>query len=185
MKFRFVTVDDSSYLLNIYAQYIDTPITFEYVIPTEEEFSKRIIDISQDYPYLICEDDNKIIGYAYAHRHMTREAYQWNAELSIYLDKSYRSKGLGKEFYRKLIEILRLQGIKTVYGCVTVPNEKSEKLHTSLGFSSIGIYHNAGYKCGKWHDVQWFEKSINSYDLDPTPFLSISEISEDKLISII
>ena len=116
---------------------------------------------------------------------MVREAYQWNAELTIYLDKSYRSKGLGKNMYNILIEILKLQGIKTVYSSVTVSNEKSKKLHESLGFSSIGIYQNAGYKCGKWNDVQWFEKSIGSYDLEPVPFISINEISKEKIDSII
>lgn len=185
MEIRFATADDSTDLLRIYNQYIDTTITFEYVLPTEEEFAKRISDVSKNYPYLICEENGEVVGYAYAHRHMVREAYQWNAELTIYLDKSYRSKGLGKKMYNILIEILKLQGIKTVYSSVTVSNEKSKKLHESLGFSSIGIYQNAGYKCGKWNDVQWFEKSIGSYDLEPVPFISISKISKEKIDSII
>lgn len=185
MEIKFATKKDAQSLLNIYSQYIDTPITFEYVLPTQEEFAQRIEDITSEYPYLICMDKEQVVGYAYAHRHMAREAYKWNAELSIYLDKSFRSKGLGKKLYTMLIEILKLQGIKTVYGCVTLPNEKSENLHKSLGFKNIGTYHNTGYKCGKWHDIQWFGKSIGTYDLNPKPFIPISKIEKEKLNSII
>ena len=86
------------------------------------EFTERIYNISKGYPYIVCEDEEgAIIGYAYAHRHMEREAYQWNAELSIYIDRTFISKGIGKKLYCILIEILKLQGIRTVYGCVTLP----------------------------------------------------------------
>lgn len=185
MLIRFVTAADNKTLLGIYAQYIDTPITFECVLPSEQEFLRCIAEISKDYPYLVCEENDRIIGYAYAHRHMAREAYQWNAELSVYLDKSHRSKGLGKKMYFLLIEMLKLQGIKTVYGCVTAPNARSEGLHKSMGFHALGTYHNTGYKCGKWHDVMWFEKQIAPYDPLPQPILSIGKIPEEQLHKII
>lgn len=184
MKIRFAEEKDSEELLKIYLQYIDTPITFECIPPTENEFAKRIKDIIEEYPYIVCEDEGKIIGYAYAHRYKEREAYQWNAELSIYIDKNFVSVGLGKKMYGVLIDILKLQGVKTVYGAVTLPNEKSEKLHRSLGFEQLGIYHKTGYKCNKWHDVAWFEKAIEIYDGDPKPILSINKVSEEKIKSI-
>jgi len=185
MAIRFGTPDDGPELLKIYAQYIDTPVTFEYALPTEEEFSKRIADISGFYPYLVCEENSRIIGYAYAHRHMEREAYQWNAELSVYLDPSFTSKGLGKKLYAIVIEMLKLQGIKTVYGGVTLPNEKSEALHKALGFMVLGTYHNAGYKDGKWHDVAWFERAIAEHDASPRPVVSINSVPREQLNKII
>lgn len=185
MKFRLATVKDSSELLKIYAQYINTAITFECMLPTEEEFIERIKAIIANYPYVVCEEENKIVGYAYAHRQMERQAYQWNAELSIYIDKTFFSKGLGKKLYGILIEILKVQGLKTVYGGVTIPNEKSEKLHSGLGFTCLGTYHNTGYKNNKWHDVMWFEKQIALYTLNPSPILSISDISKQKIEDII
>ena len=181
MKLRFATVADSGALLKIYSQYIDTPITFEVTIPTEIEFANRIKNIRSSYPYIVCEDNGKIVGYAYAHRHMERDAYQWNAELSIYLDKDSTMRGLGKRMYYVLIEILKLQGIRTVYGCVTLPNKKSENLHKSLGFNELGTYHNTGYKSGKWHDVIWFGKTIGLYDIEPKSIISINEIREEEL----
>ncbi|MBU9724947.1 GNAT family N-acetyltransferase [Diplocloster modestus] len=185
MKIRLATVSDNQALLKIYAQYIDTPITFECVLPAASEFAVRIAGITRDYPYLVCEEGGKIIGYAYAHRQMEREAYQWNAELSVYIDSAYTSKGLGKKLYLILMEILRLQGIRTVYGGVTVPNVKSERLHLSLGFKPLGTYHHTGYKCGKWYDVTWFEKAIAPYSSNPEPIRPVHEMTEEKINDII
>lgn len=181
MKIRFATLDDSSAILGIYAQYIDTPITFECVLPTLEEFTGRMEEIMNTYPYLVCEQYGKVVGYAYAHRHMERAAYQWNAELSVYMDKKFTAKGLGHVMYIKLMDILRLQGIRTVYGCITLPNEKSEKMHKTLGFRQLAIYRNAGYKCRKWHDVAWYEKPIASYDLNPEEIRPVSDIPREML----
>ena len=175
---------DTGSFLKIYSQYIQTPVTFECVLPCESEFAGRVKHIMASYPYFACEDSGKILGYAYAHRHMEREAYQWNAELSVYLDRDFTSRGLGSKMYECLLEILNLQGIKTVYGGVTLPNEKSERLHESMGFNRLGTYHNTGYKCGKWHDVAWFEKAIAPYDTDPKPILPVHEVPAEKIREI-
>lgn len=185
MIVRFATSNDSLELLKIYKQYIDTAITFECILPTEQEFRERIEGIIKEYPYLVCEDDGKIVGYAYAHRHMEREAYGWNVELSVYIDRNFTSRGIGKELYIKLIELLKLQGIKNLYAGITVPNKKSEKLHTSLGFKLLGTYHNTGYKCSKWHDVGWFEKQIGNYEIEPKNIIPINMIDKDKIIEIL
>ncbi len=185
MSIRFATAADAAALLSIYAQYISTPITFECELPSVKDFARRIADICQDYPYLVYNEGDRILGYAYAHRHMERAAYQWDAGLSVYLDQSATAKGLGKKLYRALIEILRLQGVRTVYGGVTVPNAKSEALHTSLGFTVIGTYHNTGYKCGQWHDVMWFEKAVAPYDAAPQPFASIWDIDRTLIEAIL
>lgn len=182
---RFAQAADSTAILKIYASYIETPITFECSLPTEKAFSKRMADISAFYPALVCEEEGNIVGYAYAHRHMERQAYQWNAELSVYLDPSSTSKGLGKKLYSILIRILKLQGIRTVYGGVTVPNKKSEALHRTMGFSAVGTYHHAGFKNGTWHDVTWFEKAIAPYDSFPEPIVSIDKIPVQELRKII
>ena len=86
MTARFAAAGDAEDLLAIYAQYIDTPVTFETVLPSADVFRGRIKEISAFYPYLVLEEEGKIVGYAYAHRHMARAAYGWNAELSVYLD---------------------------------------------------------------------------------------------------
>ncbi len=182
---RFAAISDSPALLNIYSQYIDTPITFEYTLPTREEFAERIRTISQAYPYLVWEENGSIAGYAYGHKHKERETYQWNAELSIYLDRSHTSKGLGTKLYTALMEILKLQGVRTVYGFVTVPNEKSEGLHRSMGFCQSGLSRNTGYKCNAWHDVACFEKALAPYGSNPAPVLPIGKIPRERLEQIL
>ncbi len=176
MKIRLVKPQDCKQILNIYAQYINTSITFEYELPSEEDFAKRIDEISETYPYLVLEENEKILGYTYARRLRERAAYQWIAELSIYLDQNITSKGYGRILYEKLIKILKMQGIKTVYGCVTMPNEKSEKLHEKLGFKKVGVFSKAGYKNEKWIDIAWFEKNISTCELNPKDIVSIKNL---------
>ena len=180
--FRLVRSEDVPEILSIYATYVrDTAVTFEYEPPSLAEFQRRVADIFAEYPYVVCRSGQRVIGYAYAHRHMERAAYQWNAELSVYLDRNFHSCGIGRRLYEILIEILRLQNVKNVYGGVTSPNEKSERLHEALGFARLGTYHNAGYKCGGWHDVSWFEKSIGEHGDEPAPFAPIQTL-DDALI---
>lgn len=177
---RFAVPEDSAALLKIYGQYIDTPVTFEYELPSEQEFAERIAGIAADYPYLVWEEGGVPVGYAYAHRYGERAAYQWGAELSIYLERNHTSCGMGKVLYEILMELLKLQGVRTVYGCVTVPNEKSMRLHEGLGFRRIGEFRNAGYKNGAWRDVMWLEKELLPCEGEPKPILSFSAVPEEK-----
>ena len=185
MTFRFAEEADAPALLAIYGQYIDTPITFECELPSEESFAERIRSIRSAYPYIVCEEDGRVWGYAYAHRQAERAAYQWNAELSVYLDRSRTGQGLGRRLYTALMEMLRLQGIRTVYALVTVPNEKSEGLHGSLGFRHMGTQRSTGYKDGAWRDVAWFEKQIAPYDPDPAPLAPIGQVPLERLAEIL
>ena len=185
MNIRMAAAADSEALRDIYGQYIDTPVTFECTLPGKEEFRRRVLEVLARYPYLVWEEDSRILGYSYAHRQMEREAYQWNAELSIYLHKEHTSKGMGKRLYGALTELLKLQGVKTLYGGVTIPNEKSEGLHKSLGFQVIGVHHNTGYKCGRWHDVVWYEKAILPYEDSPAPIVPVGEIPQQKIDEIL
>ena len=98
---------------------------------------------------------------------------------------AHASRGLGRRLYGALIDILRLQGIRTVYGCVTVPNEKSEGLHQALGFRRLGTYRSTGYKCCAWRDVAWFEKPIAPYDENPEPIRPVGDIPAEALAAIL
>lgn len=181
MKLRFASLEDVPSLLSIYERYISTEITFEYVLPSQEEFARRVSSVSAIYPYLVAEEQGKLLGYAYAHRIAERAAYSWGAELSIYLHPDAAGQGLGRRLYGALMELLRLQGVRTVYGLVSSPNPASEGLHRSLGFRLMGIQQKAGYKNGRWADLLWFEKSIAPYDLAPAPIIPIGQLP-DQLV---
>ncbi len=181
MNIRLVKHDDIPIIRDIYAQYIDTSTTFEYVLPSLEDFIARVEGISSVYPYLVCEDNGKIIAYAYATKFRERIAYKWGVESSIYLDKNVTSRGIGSKLYAVLFDILKLQQFITVYGLITRPNNKSEQLHSKLGFTFGGEYLKAGYKNGNWYDVVWYVKNINNHDNPPSEIIPINDMPMSEL----
>lgn len=185
MNIRLANLNDTRTLLNIYKKYINTLITFEYELPTEKEFATRIQTFSKTYPYLVLEDNSKILGYAYAHRYQERAAYSWNAELSIYLDDTITHKGYGKKLYSTLLDILKLQGLRNVYALITETNETSKKLQQSFNFTKTGVYHNTGYKNGRWLNVEIWEKQLNPYNLNPKNIISIQDLDKNELNQIL
>ncbi len=183
--YRFVTPEDAEELLAIYRQYIDTTITFEYTLPSLEEFRERIEHITEFYPYIVAVCDDRIVGYAYSHKAFERTAYQWTAEFSVYVDREYTCRGIGRTLYRKLIDISVLQGIHIAFGKVTSPNEPSEALHTAMGFRKLAVFDNVGYKNGEWRAVTWFERKLCPFEDAPEAPLSVYQISAEELDKIL
>ncbi len=178
---RRAAAGDAAALLDIYAPYIrDTAITFEYDVPAAEEFAARIGDIARTHPYLVCERDGRPVGYAYAHNIRERAAYDWAAELSVYLAPAAQGQGAGTALYRCLIDLLAMQNLRILYGCVTLPNEKSERLHEKLGFAPVGVWHGAGWKFGRWHDVGWLEKRLGG-DGAAQPVIPFPQLDGQKI----
>ena len=181
---RPATIQDSEQIRQIYSQYITKPVTFENRIPSEEEFRQRVSGILAFYPYLVAESQGTIVGYAYAHAQAQRAAFRWNAELSIYLAPESAGHGLGKALYTAMLHLLKLQGIKTAYALITVPNKASQGLHERMGFKLEWIQPRAGFKDGSWHDVAWYllplaeaceapEDTIPASEIDPSQFAQI------------
>lgn len=181
---RFAKPDDYAAMLAIYAPYIETTITFEQEVPSREAFSLRIADVQREYPWIVWEENGKILGYAYAHKFAVRISYRPSAELSVYLSPDARGKGIGRKLYEALMEILRLQNVKSVYGIVTTPNPRSEAMHLALGFSRVSTLHNVGYKQG-WRDVSWYCKQIGEYTEPLDPFLPIGSVDPMQLTAIL
>jgi phosphinothricin acetyltransferase len=171
MKIRAATPDDAAALLNIYDYYVrETAITFEYDTPSVEEFEGRIRKILTRFPYLVIEDGSKILGYAYASAFHERAAYQWCAEMSIYLDKDARGAGLGRMLYEELESRLKSQGLLNLYACIGYPDEEdthltfaSVKFHEKMGYKLNGKFTKCGLKFGKWYNMVWMEKLIGPH----------------------
>ena len=161
MKIRFINSTDAADVLAIYAPYIlETGVSFETTVPTLEEFTSRIEHYTQKYPWLVAEENGKVVGYAYASKHRDREAYQWCVESSVYLHPSCRGRGIAQMLYVRLFDILTSAGFVNVYAGITQPNEASNKLHERMGFELVGTYRKIGYKLGRWHDVLWMSKVL-------------------------
>ena len=169
MGIRFAAEADAPALLAIYAQYIETGITFEYELPSREEFARRIREFGGTYPYLIWEEDGRIVGYAYAHRQAERAAYQWNAELTVYVRRGREGLGIGTALYGALIPKLREMGLVNLYGVLGLPNPGSEALHRHFGFTRQGLYPRMGFKLGEWHDVAQYGLRLTPPDRPPEP----------------
>lgn len=168
MIIRPVTITDAESILNIYKPYIETTATtFETTVPSIDDFAERIKTYTEKYPWLVAEESGKIGGYAYATKHRERKAYQWCVESSVYVLEEYHSKGVAKELYSTLFDILKRSGYVNVYAGITLPNPKSHSFHTKMGFEPVGVYRNIGFKLGKWHDVAWLVKTINEHSDDP------------------
>ena len=127
LRIRPASADDADGIRAVYAPFVSTPVTFEEEVPSREAYRKRIESICEKYPCLVAEEGGRIVGFAYAHELRERIAFQWNAELSVYLAPAAQGRGAGSRLYAALIELLRLTGIKAVYGVVTSPNPASER----------------------------------------------------------
>lgn len=185
-EIRIAKITDSKGIAAIYEPYVlHTAITFEYEVPTAAEFSERIQTITNEYPWLVCLQNNQIVGYAYAHKHRNRTAYNWSTESTIYIAEGAHRKGIARILYDTLFAILKLQGYVNVYAGVLVPNEKSEGLHAAMGFKEIGNFTKIGYKLGKWHDVKWFELHLIEHPDTPTPLKTLQEIEDTELQTIL
>jgi phosphinothricin acetyltransferase len=165
---RLATAEDSARLLEIYGPFVkNTAVSFEYTVPEEAEFAKRIDTTLEKLPWLVCEIGSEIVGYAYASMHKARAAYQWSVDASVYVDPRYHGRHIGTALYTALFEVLRVQGYYNVYAGITLPNAKSEGLHESFGFVPIGVFHHVGYKLGAWHDVKRFELALAKLPEEP------------------
>jgi phosphinothricin acetyltransferase len=182
MKIRTATVDDALGILNIYSPYIvNTSLTFESEVPSINNFSKRIGDYLQEWPWLVCEIDNQIAGYAYASRYRERVCYQWSVECSVYIHDQYMHKGIAQALYVGLMEILKIQGFRNVYAVINLPNPKSVSFHEQFGFSWFATYDHVGYKLGEWKNVGWWKLQLNNYDQHPDPLIAFSNLDKSFL----
>ena len=194
-RFRVATPGDAPALRAIYAPYVErTAISFEYDVPSLEEFRRRIADFSRTYPYLIAEDTSgHALGYAYTHTFIPRAAYDRCAETTIYLSLESRHQGLGKRLYRALEDISRAQGIYNLYACIGEPQgeddeyltDNSIRFHEHLGFRRIGVFRRCGYKFGRWYDMSWAEKLLGEPPEAPEPFLPFPQLDRTLVTEIL
>lgn len=180
INIRVADVSDADDLLKIYEPYvINTAITFEYDVPSENEFRERISNTLKRYPYLVAEVGETIVGYAYVGSFHSRAAYQWGVETSIYVKDDMRGRGIGKALYTELENVLKKMGILNLNACIASPDKEdeyltnaSEKFHQSMGFNKVAESHMCGFKFGRWYNIIWMEKMIGEHTDSPLPVKS-------------
>ena len=163
---RFAKEADLPAILEIYSPYVlDTAISFEYTVPTLEEFTERFRTITTQFPWLVWEEDGKILGYAYGNLPFGRAAYRWVASSSIYLAPDARGKGIGTKLYAALEKLLKAQGYRKTYAIITSDNPGSLCFHEKCGFRFVAEFPECGIKFGKLYGVVWMEKVLNSEEI--------------------
>jgi L-amino acid N-acyltransferase YncA len=178
-KIRIATPADAAAVAEIYGPFCEhSPITFETERPTIGEIENRIRRIVERFPWLICENETEMIGYAYAGPHRDRAAYRWCVDVAIYLSGNRRGQGFGTALYRVLFQLLRIQGYYQAYAGITLPNPASIRLHQRLGFEPVGVYKRVGFKANAWHDVSWWALSLQPADRPPAEALLIRDAFE-------
>ncbi len=163
MNIRNVNLEDAAQIAEIYNYYIkNTHQTFETEPLSADEMQERIAKTIEDYPYLIAEEDGEIYGYAYATQFKMRQAYEFSAEVSIYVKNAAKQKGIGTRLYEKLFEELKETDIHALIAGISLPNDPSVQFHQKLGFSKVAHFREVGYKLGRWVDVGYWEL-INTF----------------------
>ncbi len=189
---RIATTEDAKNLLDIYEPYVrNTAITFEYDVPSITEFTDRILRILKKYPYILLEENDQILGYAYASPFKERSAYNWSVETSIYLNKDARGKGYGRQLHDALEKLLKSMGIISMCACIGVPrgedpylDNNSVDFHSHMGYRMVGTFSHSGYKFGRWYDMSWMEKHITTPPAHSQPIKTFPDIMDrfDEII---
>lgn len=197
IQIRTAKIEDASDLLEIYRPYVEkTAISFEYDVPSLNEFTKRIENTLKKYPYLLAEyvnsdreaaeNRNEIVGYAYAGAFVGRAAYGWGVETTIYIKEDRKKLGAGRKLYGALEKILKAQNILNMNACIGYPDEDDEYLnknsmefHSHLGFRMVGEFHKCGYKFGRWYNMVWMEKIIGGHRENQPAVIDFSCLGSD------
>lgn len=179
ISIRIATAEDAKELLEIYRPYVEqTAITFEYDVPSREEFAERIRMILKKYPYLVAELDGEMVGYAYAGEFHARAAYDWAVETSVYVKMDRKRMGIGKQLYDELEKWLKQQHITNVNACIAYPEPEDEYLtrdsvefHQRYGYRWVGEFKQCGYKFHRWYNMVWMEKHIGEHVAEQPPVI--------------
>lgn len=179
---RDALIEDADQIYQIYEPYIlNTPITFEKEPIPISVFQDRMRKVMLKFPWLVCERDGKIIGYAYASIYRERAAFDWDCECSVYIKEGEHHKGIATLLYNKLFDLLIRQGYYRVYSLINYPNEGSMRLHKKFGFTEVGLLKNTGYKLGAWRDLIVLEKELRPLSDNPNLPKTYLEIKNDPV----
>ena len=177
---RIATLNDVPEMLAIYTPYVEnTTVSFEYTPPSLEEFTRRFTTYTRQFPWLVWEEEGTILGYAYASAPFTRAAYDWCAEPSIYLRPEARGRGIGRALYRALEAILKYQGFQLLYALVTGENTASLAFHSALGYETLAVFPDCGFKFGRWLALNWLQKRLTPVEIPSKAPAAWLEICQD------
>lgn len=181
MQIRLANRDDITAILAISNWAAEhTAANFAIEPETREAWLASWDQTHRMHPWLVAEGDGShVIGFAKASPHRSRCAYEWSAEVSVYVDAKHHGKGVGTALYARLIEILKAQNYVTLLAGITVPNPASEALHKAFGFRRVGCFERVGWKFNAWHDVSYWELILQDRTAPPVKLRPVEEVVGD------
>jgi L-amino acid N-acyltransferase YncA len=159
---RAIKIQDAVQIAEIYNHYIqNSTSTFEESPVSTEEMTQRIQTTIATLPWVVYEEDEQILGYAYASPWKARSAYLHSAEITVYLKHEETNKGLGKKLYSNLIQRLKELNYRTIIGGIALPNDASIALHEKLRFEKVAHFKKVGFKFNRWIDVGYWQLLVD------------------------
>jgi L-amino acid N-acyltransferase YncA len=163
MDIRACTVADIADVQAVYAHHVRSGFgTFEEEPPSIAEMRQRFDAlVAQDFPFRVAVIDGRFAGYAYAGPFRSRAAYRHTCETSVYVAPDAQRRGVGRELMLGVIEECQRLGKRQMLAVIgDSANAASIGLHSALGFASVGVFKNIGYKFGRWVDVVLMQRAL-------------------------
>ncbi len=161
---RPATPDDAGAIAAIYNHFVrDTIVTCEESEIDSDEIGWRMQSVwGASLPWLVAEDDGRVVGYTYATKWKDRVGYRFSVESTVYLAPDAAGKGLGLRLYNTLFPLLQSRGVHAVMGGIALPNDASVALHAKMGMKQVAHFEQTGFKFGGWIDVAYYERVFAS-----------------------
>ncbi len=141
--------------------------TFEIDPPDLREMTRRHEDVtSNGLPWLVAEQQDEVLGFAYANHFRPRPAYRFCLEDSVYVADAARGQGVGTALLTELLAQCEARGARQMLAVIgDSANEASIRVHAALGFEHTGVLKATGWKAGAWRDVVIMQRALGEGDL--------------------
>lgn len=158
---RSATPQDAAACVAIYRPYVEnTVISWELETPSPDEMAARIANAQKAHEWLVLEQDDQVIGFAYGHALISLPSFKWSAETGIYISDDRHRAGWGRRLYSEVLHRLAERGYRRIFAGITQPNEASNAFHRSFGFEDVGAWPRVYFKDDRWHDVAWMQLDV-------------------------
>ena len=158
---RPATAADAAAICRIYNQGIEDRLaTLETELRTPDERRQWLAARGPRHPVFVAETDEMVVGWSSLNVYNPRPAYQYVADLSIYIERGWRGKGVGRRLLEHLIEQARALGYHKMMLSAFPFNASGVALYERMGFTRAGVFHEMGQLDGRWVDTLVMEKLL-------------------------
>ena len=136
--------------------------------------AERISSTLPTHPWLVAGRDRTVVGFTYASMHSQRAASRWNVDVTVYVSDGKRRSGVGRRLYGALLTTLRMQGFRSAFSEIVLPNEGSVRLHETMGFKHLDVHKEIGHKFGRWHHIGYWRLGLSEGSGSPLELMSFT-----------